>query len=420
MFGKVDVPFHHGTNTNDSVCLFCDDRDKVMIYLRWAQWLFRCGLRHLNHVVINMDETSVSANHDTDKGWVVNAGVRAASNLTTTASRSGGPVLTCTLLGCICSDSLVQPHLPQVFLPKARGSGDVPNYVMQQFAGCGAPQEFWHGTNGWVDFVSMKHWATRLRSVVQSCHGLQTWIVLVLDCATCHLDVRTIRHLRQLGIVVLLIPSKLTYLLQPCDVEVFGVFKDTLRRASLLKRLRNENGNVTFADWVSNVSETVHGIISNVDWSDTFSRVGLSREYESLRSDIAGYVGEEDLGPRLPSVEEFAELIGRPAQTELTHHLYRLILLTHVELPDLPIGSMPRAGAVIDLPDLPRVLKRPVHWEPPPHAEVGQALQDYLAHSGGNPQPVGGVFREARHFARPIGAVDGAWRPAVGLRPRRR
>ena len=147
------------------------DRHQVLIYLRWAQWLFRCGLRHLNHVVINMDETSVSASHDTDKGWVVNAGVRASSNLTTVASRSGGPVLSCTLLGCICSDSAVQPHLPQVLLPKARRA-ELPQYVLDQFSACGAPLEFWHGTNGWVDYVSMKHWATRLRSVVQSCHGL--------------------------------------------------------------------------------------------------------------------------------------------------------------------------------------------------------------------------------------------------------
>ncbi len=126
------------------------DSHQVMIYLRWAQWLFRCGLRHLNHVVINIDETSVSASHDTDTGWVVNAGVRAASNLTTVASRSGGPVLSCTLLGCICSDPAVQPHLPQVLLPKARGSGALPQYVLDQFSACGAPPELWLGTNGWV------------------------------------------------------------------------------------------------------------------------------------------------------------------------------------------------------------------------------------------------------------------------------
>jgi hypothetical protein len=389
-----------------------------MIYLRWAQWLFRCGLRHLNHVVINMDETSVSASHDTDKGWVVNAGVRAASNLTTVPSRSGGPVQICTLLGCICSDAAVQPLLPQVLLPKARASGAVPQYVQDQFSACGAPLEFWHGTNGWVDYVTMKHWATRLRSVVQSCHGAQTWILLVLDCATCHLDIRTIRHLRQLGIVVLLIPSKLTYLLQPCDVEVFGMFKDTLKRASLLKRLHNQDGLVRFGDWLSNVSDTVHGIISNVDWSDTFPHVGLAREYEALRSDIASYVGYQDIGPRLPSVAEFAELIGRPAHSELTQSLYRLILSSHVELADKLPGAMPKSGALIELPVLPPALKRPAHWAPAPHVEVAQALQQYLAHSNGNPQPVGLVFREARHFARPVGAVDVVVGPAAGIRPR--
>jgi hypothetical protein len=365
-----------------------------------------------------MDETSVSASHDTVKGWVVNAGVRAASNLTTVASRSGGPVLTCTLLGCICSDSAVQPFLPQVLLPKARASGAVPQYVLDQFSACGAPLEFWHGTNGWVDYISMKHWATRLRSVVQSCHGVQTWILLVLDCATCHLDIRTIRHLRQLGIVVLLIPSKLTYLLQPCDVEVFGMFKDSLRRASLLKRLHNQDGLVPFGDWLSNVSGTVHGIISNVDWSDTFPRVGLAREYEALRSDIASYVGYQDIGPRLPSVAEFAELIGRPAHSELTQSLYRLILSSQVELADKLPGAMPKSGAQIELPVLPPAPKRPAHWAPAPHVEVAQALHQYLAHSNGNPQPVGVVFREARHFVRPVGAVDVVFGPAAGIRPR--
>ena len=358
----------------------------------------------------------MSANHDTAKGWVVDAGVRRDSDLTTTASRFGGPLLNCTLLGCICSDAGVQPFLPQVMLPRPRSPRGFSILVRDAFSACGAPMEFWHGTNGWCDHESMKHWATRLRSVVQSCHGSQTWILLVLDCANCHLDTRTVRHLRSLGILVLFIPSKLTYLLQPCDVEVFGPFKEALKRLSLLKRIENHDGSVSFGDWLSNTSSVVHGVISNVDWSDTFPRLGLSRDHNFLMSDISKYVAQEEVGPRLPSLAEFAELIGRPAHTATSQSLYRLILASHVELADKLPGSMPKSGLQIDVPVLPAAPKRPNHWSPAPDSDIGHALHQYLSHSRGNAPSHGVAFREARHFDRPIGARDAVVGPAAGIR----
>ncbi len=91
-----------------------------------------------------------------------------------------------------------------------------------------------------------------------------------------------------------------------------------------------------------------------------------------MRSDIARCVGEQDIGPRLPSVPEFAELIGRPAHSELTQSLYRMVLSAHVELAGKLPGAMPKSGAHIDLPVLAPAPRRPAHWAPDPHAEVSE------------------------------------------------
>ena len=139
-----------------------------------------------------------------------------------------------------------------------------------------------------------------------------------------------------------------------------------------------------------------------------------------MRNGIASNVGHHDVGPRLPSFEEFAELISRPAHSDLSETLYRVILSSHVELADKLPGSLPKSGAEIDLPVLPPALKRPAHWAPAPHAQVGQALKEYLVHSNGNPQPDGVVFREARHFERPVGVPDVLVGPAAGIRSRGR
>ena len=140
-----------------------------------------------------------------------------------------------TLIAAVCDSSRLQPLLPQVILPRYTQHVRPPAHLLHTYAGFGHPFEFWHGTAGATTPGIIKTWLTRLRSVISSFND-SAWIILVMDCDTSHLSVKTMAHIRRLGIIPLFVPAKLTWLLQLLDVYVFGVLKKDMRLEELRRR----------------------------------------------------------------------------------------------------------------------------------------------------------------------------------------
>lgn len=341
------------------------------------QWLIRCGLAHLRHVLVNMDETSVSRSLDVKRGWLVDKTMREASRLTAGSSRVPWHIQHCSLLAAVSPCPGLQPQLPQVLLCKSRGGREPPRHVLEVCAGCGSPLEFWHGSNGWVDYRIMRHYVTRLRSAVQSA-APGTWTVLLVDCASPHLDRRTVQHMRRLGVVPLFVPAGLTWLLQPADVGVFRPLKEALRSALLSKRLENEGGTVAGPEWLRCISAAVHGVVVNVDWAESFEAVGASPRLTSLNRDVANLLSAGFAEPRLPSLEDFAFMVGRPANSANTRQVYESVLAQHLELQNLLPGSLPPAAALEPRVELPPAQKRRRVLEAPAGESFAQDLRQHL------------------------------------------
>ena len=190
----------------------------------------------------------------------------------------------------------------------------------------------------------MCHWASRLRSRIHSWDP-SAWILLVLGCSNAHVDQRTLRRLRLLGILVIFIPARMTWLLQVCDVCVFASLKTALRYGFLTSRVRSADSQLSQQAWLRTIGEVVSRLASSADWSDSFQKCAQGRDVGDLHAPLASLLSGMAVSPKLPSLAEFADLVARPAHSELTRTLYHTVFSAQLALASLPAATPPRRGA---------------------------------------------------------------------------
>ena len=115
-----------------------------------------------------------------------------------------------TLLACIVDDSDIQRYIPQFLLTKDSALNRLEKEKLRNL-----PRPTWiSGTDGWVTAHHLKGLLTTLRRVIRI-HRPAKQIVLVMDCASQHANVTVLNHCARLQLHVILIPSGMTWHLQP-------------------------------------------------------------------------------------------------------------------------------------------------------------------------------------------------------------
>ena len=94
----------------------------------------------------------------------------------------------------------------------------------EYYEALGYPIEAWRETCGNNATETMKIWLTLLRKVARAFNP-SLWIVLIIDVCTCHLCEETLKKIRTLGMLVLFIPARCAWFLQPLDVYVYAWLK---------------------------------------------------------------------------------------------------------------------------------------------------------------------------------------------------
>ena len=303
-----------------------------------------------------MDETSVSAVKAAGKGMVATCRVKKHARWRQPKDTADRTDVKTTLIGVMCDAPELQPVLPQVVCPRYTKDALPPQHILDLYAAVGSPLEFWHKSSGWVGSQIFIKWITRVRTIVSSFNS-SAWIVLTLDCSNAHLNVKTIRHLRRLGVLVVFLPAKLTWLLQPLDVYAFGELKQRIRVAQTALRMSASSGSLDIGSWINGTADAIRHVLVDRDWSDAFAKLGTGCSDE-LRSQLRQYVAPSDLVPRLPTLEQFAAMVNRPAHTDVTRKVYKMIMGQHLAVSRMPGVAMPPRGAHVHLPDVPAAHKR--------------------------------------------------------------
>lgn len=314
-------------------------KQRVAIYLRWMKWVMQRPSGSGPTIVVAMDETAVAS--VTKRGM---AGAVVARDRQSTVRENAGVARRqlgrTALMASVCNDADLQRHLPQIWLPRTAPNAQPSAATRAVFTEAGHPHEAWHGSQGFCTQRVVLAWLRRMHRSVKR-HRPGARLVVVLDVCPVHVVPAVFDAARRLKIIVVLVPARLTWLIQILDTHVFAQLKREMRKMVWAARLQSEDGGLTSAEHLRMLTEAASKVIVRRSWQDIFPRVGLDGNTDALRPGLRDLVRDQDLSPRRPSTAELAEVLG--AHRKHVDSLHRLLFSQ-----DTPSAENPAASAVQD------------------------------------------------------------------------
>ena len=178
-----------------------------------------------------------------------------------------------THVAIICDDVSVQPHLPQYVIAGARVLTVADHAVAQ--AAVPANVVIVRQARAWNTGALMVRIVRDLqRRLEDRLHELQP--VLLLDTAKVHLTKAVFAECSSLGISIVIVPPKLTWLLQPLDTDGFAPFKAALRAEHQAARIRAApaGGAVGARCLIVSICAAIRGVLNRRRWAVVFDRNG--------------------------------------------------------------------------------------------------------------------------------------------------
>jgi len=295
-WGSCSLP--HGISRPASV-------RRAAVFIRWIRHVCASLVGSAEVVVINMDETNL---HNL-KQW--KRGVTDATGEVQVSERAAkdAALPRTTLMASVCSDVALQRALPQIRLPRGRGGALPSRIVVGAYADAGPPQVTVHGTNGFVTVNTLRYYLRLLAQTVRRVRP-NSVPVLVMDCCPVHLVDEVLNTARTLGVVVIFVPAKMTWMLQPLDTHVFAVLKAKLRAATFEAKATNRTLRLPHLALVRLHGTGIREVLVNNDWSDRVKRGGLTGDLDVLRPALQELLAGQSLDPRAPTVAELADVLS--------------------------------------------------------------------------------------------------------------
>ena len=170
-----------------------------------------------------------------------------------------------THIACMCSETSVQPHLPQVFLGAKRSMPAAATLVEH-------PQiQIWRRDTAWNTTSTMLQWLDLLASRLLPFTEFQP--ILLLDMAPCHLSPVIAEKASSLGFFLAYVPARLTSLVQPADVAMFAGYKVNL--VKLLLQNESLAGEVSLEAWIECLGKVCRQYLCGKKWKKAFERTGI-------------------------------------------------------------------------------------------------------------------------------------------------
>jgi hypothetical protein len=266
-------------------------------------------------VRINFDETSVQLFAKIPKGNVT-APARRQKQKPRSLKRNtyGANVkLALTHIVMVCDDYIAQQKLPQLLLVRAASLSAeatrelqatlAPNVIIMRLE------------KAWVNEMVIKELVVHLRAALLEFKHTHAFI-LYADAFKAHATSAVWQAYCRAGFHCAIIPASMTWSLQPCDVYVLSMYK--LRLVALWTRSLSIKGReaLRLTEVIRCVNQTVESFLTQMDWSTSFTHLGLVGHQELVSWSLLDKLCVADIirAPRsLPTLAELQAVFPRRA-----------------------------------------------------------------------------------------------------------
>ena len=264
---------------------------------RWSNYLHdQCACRGKQPLLINLDETSVPVVFAHVKGnFMVHNGRRAWRPPPRQASGKNEQRTFFTHVGLICNDPAIQPLLPQVIFVGSPGI----NWAEWSLLVADLPPNVFikRMPRGWNNADQHKL-IIRILGLVLRPFLATRQPILSFDAAKLHLNAEVLHEIYTAHMWYLLIPARLTWLLQPLDTHAFLKYKRYLKSLFL-----DTFGTFAFENRTSRMArlviEAIRHVLQGNEWHAAFDTNGLGGSLCNVSKYIKDQLHLKDL-PALP------------------------------------------------------------------------------------------------------------------------
>ena len=270
----------------------------------WCNWLTAEATRAgKTLLLLNLDETPIPLTFTHSQGNVMRldparAWLRAPRQQSDRAVQRSY----FTHVGLICNDPAVQPLLPQVLFVGANLMTNAAFATIQtELPGNVYVKKMKKGWNNVKEHCII----IRLLTLVLQPLRERYQPLLIFDAAPLHLADDVMEELATASIWYLVIPARLTWLLQPLDTHAFAKYKRHLKMLFQDRDRRDQEDNSTLV-MVRLVIHTIRAVLQGHQWGPAFASNGLTGDQDRVSMFIRRELEYERLPlylPLCPTVE---------------------------------------------------------------------------------------------------------------------
>ena len=230
---------------------------------------------------LNMDETSVAAFHGHVKGNVIQKHKSEGEPVQFADRRKRR---TCfTHAAFICDNARVQKKLPQLII------GNEHILTIQKYNEIVARRP-WNvyvkaQKSGWMNADLLKVLIDTLAVHIRD-ELIQYQVVLFLDAAKCHVDKSVAQRCNHHNIILVILPARMTWLVQPCDTHLFAQYKRYMRKLWLESIADRNDSDLNLIDLFHIIFRTIEDVIEHKSWAHAFKEDGYHDNFGQLSSYI--------------------------------------------------------------------------------------------------------------------------------------
>ena len=248
---------------------------------------------------LNLDETAISLYQSGGKGNVFLGRGRVAIQHAPLSVRRKY----LTYVAVVCDDPRLQPYLPQFLVANER---TLPAGLLAAICSTLPPNVYLlRRPSAWNNAVLCAQIIRKIGAALAP-YSCTHQGILLLDCAKIHVGPGIFYAANDSGLWASLVPPQETYLIQPLDAHVFGLFKPCLQKAAQDEQIRSPSGAFDIRGLVSAVCTAIRTVLQGREWSSAFDSCGFGLRQAGLSDRVKRELEVTDttvVGDGRPSLE---------------------------------------------------------------------------------------------------------------------